>query len=148
MYNIMLAKTLKNVVKLIEKQPAILKFVIYVAIIYGLYHLFLLVQWKLAEQGLFVQEGFTGKGKEFTLFYWKDCGHCKKMMPEWAKLKSQYKGNIKLADYESESNPDIMKQNGVQGFPTIRLLEKGKKPIEYEGPRTAQGFMAFLNKQK
>ena len=60
MYNIMLAKTLKNVVKLIEKQPAILKFVIYVAIIYGLYHLFLLVQWKLAEQGLFVQEGFTG----------------------------------------------------------------------------------------
>ena len=43
MYNIMLAKTLKNVVKLIEKQPTILKFVLYVAIIYGLYHLFLLV---------------------------------------------------------------------------------------------------------
>ena len=69
MYNIMLAKTLKNV-KLIEKQPAILKFVIYVAIIYGLYHLFLLVQWKLVTR-IIRSRRFTGKGKEFTLFYWK-----------------------------------------------------------------------------
>ena len=146
MYNIMLAKTLKNVVKLIEKQPAILKFVIYVAIIYGLYHLFLLVQWKLAEQGLFVQEGFTGKGKEFTLFYWKDCGHCKKMMPEWDKFQSTFKKpGITVNKVEKDQNPKAMQALDIQGFPSIMLLNNGKKVKDYEGERTASAFAAFAN---
>ena len=137
---------LNNILKLIEKQHIGLKIVMYVALAGVMYGL---VQWLQATLGNqhYGLEGF-GQGKQLVLYHWNKCGHCKKMMPEWAKLKSQYKGNIKLADYESEANPQIMKDNGVQGYPTIRLQEKGKKPVEYEGPRTAQGFMAFLNKHK
>ncbi len=146
MYNIMLAKTLKNVVKLIEKQPTMLKFVIYVAIVYGLYHLFLLIQWKIAEQGLFVQEGFTGKGKELTLFYWKDCGHCKKMMPEWNKFQSTYKkAGITVNKVEKDQNPKAMQALNIQGFPSIMLLNNGKKVKDYEGERSLAAFTAFAN---
>ena len=56
------------------------------------------------------------------------CGHCKTMMPEWNKLKSQYKGNIKLEDYEN-INPQIMKDNGVEGYPTIRYYNNGTRRI-------------------
>ena len=66
------------------------------------------------------------------------------MMPEWNKLKSQYKGNIKLEDYESTANPQIMKDNGVKGYPTIRYYNNGTKE-EYSGGRTAEEFIKFLN---
>ena len=139
---------ISNILRLVNKQHIGLKVVLYIVIACASYSFFKWFQWTMGQQSMYALEPFAGSGKTFTLFHWNKCGHCKKMMPEWAKLKSQYKGNIKLADYESESNPAIMKQNKVEGFPTIRLLEKGKKPVEYEGPRTAQGFMAFLNKQK
>ena len=123
-----------------------LKFVIYVAIVYGLYHLFLLIQWKIAEQGLFVQEGFTGKGKELTLFYWKDCGHCKKMMPEWNKFQSTYKkAGITVNKVEKDENPKAMQALNIQGFPSIMLLNNGKKVKDYEGERSLAAFTAFAN---
>jgi thiol-disulfide isomerase/thioredoxin len=139
-------KTVKNIIKLVEKQNPILRFVLYAAIAYGLYHLFLFIQWKVAEQGLFVQEPFTGSGKEFVLFHWKDCGHCKNMMPEWNKFQSSFKGKaIKVSKVEKDENPKAMEKLGIQGFPTIMLLNNGKKVKDYSGERTANAFANFAN---
>ena len=38
----------------------------------------------------------------------------------------------------------IMKDNGVQGYPTIRYYNNGTKE-EYSGGRTAEEFIKFLN---
>ncbi len=139
-------KTVKNIIKLVEKQNPILRVVLYAAIAYSLYHLFLFIRWKIAEQRLFVQESFTGNGKEFVLFHWKDCGHCKKMMPAWKKFESSFKKTgISISNVEKDDDPKAIEQLGIQGFPTILLLNNGKKIKDYEGERTAEAFKNFAN---
>ena len=91
-------------------------------------------------------EGFSGQGKEFTLFYWKDCGHCKTMMPEWDKfMKSNSNQGIKVNKIEKDENPGLMDKMGVSGFPTILLTKNGSVVKPYEGERTAEAFQAFAN---
>jgi thiol-disulfide isomerase/thioredoxin len=91
-------------------------------------------------------EGFSGQGKEFTLFYWKDCGHCKTMMPEWDKfMKSNTNKGVKVNKLEKDENPGLMDKMGVQGFPTILLTKNGEVIQPYEGERTAEAFQSFLN---
>lgn len=91
-------------------------------------------------------EGFSGQGKEFTLFYWKDCGHCKNMMPEWDKfMKSNSNQSVKVNKVEKDENPGLMDKMGVSGFPTILLTKNGEVVKPYEGERTAEAFQAFIN---
>ena len=91
-------------------------------------------------------EGFSGQGKEFTLFYWKDCGHCKQMMPEWNKfMQSNNNQGVKVNKVEKDENPGLMDKMGVQGFPTILLTKNGEVVKPYEGERTAEAFQSFIN---
>ena len=134
---------ISNIIKLINKQHILLKVVIAIALTGCMLTFTKWFQWTLGQQ-MYALEPFSTGGKKLVLFHWKDCGHCKTMMPEWKKLKSQYQGNIKLEDYESTANPQIMKDNGVQGYPTIRYYNNGTKE-EYSGGRTAEEFIKFLN---
>jgi thiol-disulfide isomerase/thioredoxin len=91
-------------------------------------------------------EGFSGQGKEFTLFYWKDCGHCKSMMPEWDKfMKSNNNKGVKVNKIEKDQNPGLMEKMGIEGFPTILLTQNGSVVKPYDGERTAEAFQAFIN---
>jgi hypothetical protein len=42
-----------------------------------------------------------------------------------------------------EQNPDAVKGLDIKGYPSF-MLTKGGDLIEYNGPRTADGFMNFL----
>lgn len=88
-------------------------------------------------------EGMENK-KEMVLLHWKDCGHCKKMMPEWDKFQSKNKTNVNVRKVEKDEDPALMKKHKVQGYPTILLLdEKGNKVKSYDGDRTAAAFEKF-----
>jgi len=43
----------------------------------------------------------------------------------------------------AETNPEAVKDLNVKGYPSF-LLSKGGKIIEFNGPRSADGFMDFL----
>ena len=134
---------MSNIIKLINKQHILLKIVIAIALTGCMLTFMKWFRWTMGQQ-MYALEPFSSDGQKFVLFHWSKCGHCKAMMPEWNKLKSQYKGNIKLEDYESTANPQIMKDNGVEGYPTIRYYNNGTKE-EYSGGRTAEEFIKFLN---
>ena len=94
---------------------------------------------------LFGREGFEGK-KQLVFFHMNQCGHCKKMMPEWEKLERNYSGDVTLRKVEASSGDSLLKKNKVSGFPTILLLdESGNKLKEYNGDRTAKSLEEFLN---
>jgi thioredoxin-like negative regulator of GroEL len=85
-------------------------------------------------------------GKELVLVHMNNCGHCKKMMPEWKKCKKQNNTGIKIVDYEMNTTKgkDLVKKHNINGFPTILLIENGKKLDTYNGERTSESILEFM----
>jgi len=92
------------------------------------------------------ETAFAGAvGAEMVLCHMTNCGHCKKMMPEWDKFSKQ--GKIKTRKIEVSQDEDFMRKHDVSSFPTILLLDKsGKKVGEYKGERDASGFAEYAAK--
>ena len=93
-------------------------------------------------------EGY-GNPSKLVLFYWKDCGHCKAMMPEWKKSESQNKTGIKLMKVEKDATDSLGKtlnsKHDISGYPTILLLDDNNEMLEkYEGERKASSILSFL----
>jgi len=128
-----------------HKQPLPLKLIIAFVVILALKYIYNeIVGGAYLQAGML--EGFTGQGKEFTLFYWEDCGHCKKMMPEWDKfMKSNSNKGVKVNKVEKDENPSLMNKMGVEGFPTILLTKNGSVIQPYDGERTAEAFQSFID---
>jgi protein disulfide-isomerase-like protein len=84
----------------------------------------------------------------FTMFYAPWCGHCKTTKPEFDKLKSTYKGNVKIVDVNGDEKTDMVQKHGVKGFPTLRYYPKGMDNSsdfkEYTGERTSDGMKQFI----
>ena len=97
-------------------------------------------------------------GQVCVLFYADWCGHCQRFKPEWSRCKEmhhqQQNNPYKLADIESAAldalkgkMSDMPSLVDVSGFPTISMYDNGKKTADYNGERTADALMAFLNQQ-
>ncbi|KAJ3105950.1 hypothetical protein HDU97_007296 [Phlyctochytrium planicorne] len=82
-------------------------------------------------------------------FYAPWCGHCKNLAPIYEKVARTFatEKNCVVANLDATVTKDVADRYGVQGYPTIKFFEAGKKdPIAYEGGRTEQDFVEFLNK--
>lgn len=81
--------------------------------------------------------------KKMVLFHSKQCGWCKKMMPEWKKFKKDHSGDLKILEVEANEDPELIKNLGIQGFPTIMLFENGKQKV-HKGERTKESLKQFV----
>ena len=100
-------------------------------------------------------ETFQGEANaRFLYFYLPSCPHCVAMKPEWEKLRNNHgevfgagSCTIKLMGVDgSESiNNELLDTFNVESFPTLVLDREGKEPVEFDGERTEEGFMKFLN---
>lgn len=86
---------------------------------------------------------------EFVMFYADWCGHCQRAKPHFEEIMKQYGGPIKLKmlNAEDPSNKNIVQQQKVKGFPTIRYYPKGLGDLyeDYDGARSKNDFENFLN---
>jgi len=107
-------------------------------------------------RGSFKIEAFNNNGASsdeiFAMYYADWCGHCKRTKPEFQKLMESYKGNIKLmmVDCEAPENKELVKQQGISGFPTIRYYPSGLSSSyqDYTGGRTYSDFVQYLGSIK
>ncbi|KAJ2843021.1 hypothetical protein GGI22_007356, partial [Coemansia erecta] len=78
------------------------------------------------------------------------CGHCKNLAPIYAKLAEVFQNdeNVVIANYDASDDKKIKKDVSIAGFPTIIAFPAGKgaEKIEYEGDRTLEDLVAFVNK--
>lgn len=78
------------------------------------------------------------------------CGHCKRLMPEIQKLQQEKVENVNLVIIDSDQQPQLIKEHGIQGFPSIRFYPNGlgnKSDYEdYNGERTAQSLKTFMQR--
>jgi thiol-disulfide isomerase/thioredoxin len=90
-----------------------------------------------------IKEGFKGR-KSLLLLHMEGCPHCVKLMPEWDKFTQMNNTSIITKAVEKDDDRALVKRYGVEGFPTILLLDSnGKKLDTYSGARNAQGLLDY-----
>ena len=97
-------------------------------------------------------EGFSGgtpKG-ELVIVKAEWCGHCKKAMPEFNRLvraspiKLQDGSEVAVRLLDEQLHKQEVQKLGVQGYPTIKFIPVGAPAIDYNGERTHDGVLSFL----
>lgn len=79
---------------------------------------------------------------KISLFYADWCGHCRTFKPIWDALKKEFiKNNIEYKEYEDSENEEIIKKEGIDGFPTIKIKKDDDIEYEYMGERSANGIL-------
>lgn len=77
------------------------------------------------------------------------CGHCKEFAPEYEKVAKKAKELGKpyiLADLDATVHKKAATKENIEGFPTVKLYVNGKA-IDYNGERTKDEVLAFLDKK-
>jgi len=79
-------------------------------------------------------------------FYAPWCGHCKQLAPIYDELGEHYEENDDVIIAKIDASANDNNHIKVRSFPTIFLFPAGAKsePIEFNGDRTVEGFVAFL----
>jgi len=85
------------------------------------------------------------------VFYAHWCPHCSDptMMSFIESLGSVLpkKSNVKVGAFNCDYNDkhrDIANNLGINGFPTIRYINKNKKSADYQGPTDIKNILKFL----
>jgi protein disulfide-isomerase A6 len=79
------------------------------------------------------------------------CGHCKTLAPVYEQLAHDFefaKDKLVIAKVNADSEKDLGKRFGVQGFPTIKFFDgKSDTPEDYNGGRDLESLTEFLTKK-
>jgi thiol-disulfide isomerase/thioredoxin len=81
------------------------------------------------------------------IFHTLQCGHCKKMAPDWEKLAEKWSGHavglVAEVDCTTEGKP-LCDANGVRGFPTLKYGDPAGLE-DYQGSRTYDDLAKFAD---
>jgi protein disulfide-isomerase A6 len=77
---------------------------------------------------------------------------CKTLAPVWEALASDFSAEpsvlVAKVDAEAENSKATAESQGVKSYPTIKFFPKGsKEPVAYEGGRTAQALVDYINEK-
>jgi len=144
----MFMSRIKNM-KSLFKPNNLPRLVLMLAILAGLYLLYINYLKEGFESASEDLESQIGQGKKLVLFYADWCGHCKKIKPIWDETAKEMNKDdnkmIKVNCGEStDSDKKIMEKYSIDGYPTIILFVDGK-PTPYSGKRNKEDFIEVFN---
>lgn len=124
------------------------RFLYLIAVIIGLLVLLRFIQ--RSKEGF--QNDIAGAADTFTMYYADWCPHCKAVKPafqEWSKngFVTAAGKNVKVRMVEQGENPEEVAAKGIKGFPTFVLMTSDGKSVEFQGDRTPEGYLKFLEEQ-
>lgn len=76
-------------------------------------------------------------------YYATWCGYCKAFKPELNILIDKYGEQVKK--YEHSIDKDTIMKDGIEGYPTIRILHKDGSYKEWKGPRNANAIINYIS---
>jgi len=117
-----------------------MKIIVFIVVIVVIYFLYVVVDKYLNYR----QCNSNSKDKNILLLYFVPwCGYCRKLTPIWKKIQKKLKGRVTCISINCEKSPDLCKRDGVTGYPTIRLVTKDGKVIDYDGDRSESDLSNF-----
>jgi protein disulfide-isomerase A6 len=90
----------------------------------------------------------TIKGKySFVKFYAPWCGHCKNMIPAYEQVAESFakEKSVVIGNVDADQHKELGSRYGVSGFPTLKFFTPTGEVENYEGGRTAEDIIAFIN---
>lgn len=98
-----------------------------------------------------LDELVTKSGKNvFLEFYAPWCGHCQKLAPilEEVAISYQSDADVVIAKLDATANDIPSDTYDVKGFPTIYFRSATGKLVQYDGGRTKQDIIDFIEKNR
>lgn len=78
-------------------------------------------------------------------FYAPWCGHCKQLVPIYEEVGKHFESNENIVVAKMDATANELEHTKITSFPTLKLYSKeSNKVIEYNGPRTFEGLVKFL----
>ncbi|KAF2481787.1 thioredoxin-like protein [Neohortaea acidophila] len=76
------------------------------------------------------------------------CGHCKALAPEYEEAATTLKEKaIPLAKIDCTEQQDLCQQQGIDGYPTLRVFRGAENSAPYSGARKAPAIISYMTKQ-
>ena len=66
------------------------------------------------------------------------CGPCRAIAPVFERLSDEYNGKLQFAKMDTDANPDIPGQLGIQAIPTLMIFNSGKAIGRLVGPHPSR----------
>jgi len=88
----------------------------------------------------------AGRGHTLVQFFAPWCGHCRKFAPEYERVGAAFarEAAVDVVKVNADGDPALKREYNVTGYPTVVLVHGGAR-VRYEGERSAEALLAFVN---
>ena len=76
------------------------------------------------------------------------CGYCRRIVPALEKVAEQREGDLVVAKINADEEPELLRKNGVELLPTLKLFRNGESKGQIVAPGTKAEIDAFIQESQ